>query len=192
MTTLALPPAGRERPNRMLHVGALLAGTSLLMAMGALMAAYVNVRDAADRWPPKGVKVDNYLGAILLITLLLSSALAEWGASAARRSLRRQALAGLALTALMGLAFLNGSWYLGSRFGFGVDSHPYGAMAYAFVGLSAVATLAGIVALAAAMVKVLAGQADGGDSDPARAAASFWHFVVGAWAIAYAALFMVK
>lgn len=192
MSTLALPPGGRERPRHLLHLGALLGGTSLVMAAGALVAAYVNIRDAADRWPPKGAKVDNYLGVILMITLLLSSALAEWGASSARRSLHRQAVAGLALTGFMGFAFLNGLWYLGSQYRFGVGTHAYGALAFAILGLAGTGVIAGIAALAGALVKTLAHQSDGLDAEPARAAASFWHFVVGAWVVVYAALFLVK
>ena len=74
---LALPSGERERPRNLLPMGALLAGAGSLMAFAALIATYVVVRDATSVWPPKGVEVDNYLGAMLVITALMASAVVE-------------------------------------------------------------------------------------------------------------------
>jgi heme/copper-type cytochrome/quinol oxidase subunit 3 len=191
-TQLALPAADRSRPRAVLTLGSLLAGAASLMAFAGLAAAYINVRHLAGGWPPEGVEVDNYLGTILVITALMSSAMVEWGAVAARRGLRRQAMAALALSILMASAHANAVWYLGTRLGFPVTEHAYGALAYAMVGLSLINALAGLVLIAAAWGKVAGRQSSGPFDEVVRSAAWYWQFVVAGWVIVYATLFLLK
>jgi heme/copper-type cytochrome/quinol oxidase subunit 3 len=191
-TMLALPSGERERPRNLLPMGALLAGAGSLMAFAGLIAGYVVVRDASKVWPPKGVKVDNYLGAILVITALMASVVVEWGASSTRRGQLGQAKGALALAMLFGLAFANGVWYLGQKLGFGVARDAYAGIVYTMVGLSLVNIVVGLGLLVAAFAKVAGRQQGPGDDEVVRAAAWYWQFVVVAWTAVYATLFLLK
>ena len=190
--SLALPPGGRDRPAHLLGTGVLVGAAGGATMVGALIAAYVNLRSLAPAWPPKGVRTDTYLGAILLITLLLSAALVEWAPAALRRAQDRQTKAALALTALLGLAFVNGAWYTGSQFRFGADDHAYATLAYAMVGLCGVFAAVGVIALLAALAKVAGRQVGPRDGDVVRAAAWYWQFVVVSWLAVYSTLFLFK
>ncbi|MEY2426834.1 MAG: Cytochrome c oxidase subunit, partial [Actinomycetota bacterium] len=145
-------PARREGPNAV-AVAAYVAGGALLVASVALLAGFYNLRDLAHDWPPDEVKFDEYLSVMLTVTLLLSGGVVGWASSAARHGNRRQALAGLALTAGLGGAFLNLAWYTGSNIGFGPSSHAFGAIVLASLGLGAAGVVVGLGFLAVALLR---------------------------------------
>lgn len=192
MTTLALPPAGRDRPTHVFTTAALLAAAGGTTLFGALIGAYANVRHYAVVWPPKGVKVDMYLGGVLTITLLISAWLVEWAPAALRRSQPRQVMGALALTVFLGVAFINGLWYFVTRLHLPVKATTYAELSYALVGASGVAAAGGIVALLAVIAKVSGRQVGPRDPDLVRAAAWYWQFVVVSWVAVYSTLFLLK
>ena len=110
-TMLGLPPGDRDRPVHSLTVATLMAGIAELSLVGALVAAYLNVRGLLSPWPPKGVDLDNYLGTMLFITVLLSVVTAEWAVFALKRDNRRQAMNATGITIGLGVAFVNLLWY---------------------------------------------------------------------------------
>ena len=191
-TMLALPSGERARPRHLLPLGALLAGAGSFMAFAGLIGAYVVVRDSASTWPPKDVHVDNYLGAILVITAVMASAVVEWGAVSARRGQQRQAMGGLGLALLFGLAFLNGVWYLAQQLDFGAARDAYATLVYALVGLTAVNIVVGLGLLLGAFAKGAGRQQGPGADQVVRAAAWYWQSVVVAWIAVYATLFLLK
>jgi cytochrome c oxidase subunit 3 len=189
---LALPPAGRGKPTNLLSVATLLAGVAELMTIGALVAAYLNVRALASQWPAKGVDLDNYLGTMLLVTIALSMITAEWAVYSLRHGNRRQALSGLAITIGMGAAFLNLLWYLGTQLHFGPADNSYAVLAYAL--LIAVGTIAalGIGFLLVALARTVGGQATAGEPAVVRAATWHWHAVSVGWLLVFMALFLLQ
>jgi heme/copper-type cytochrome/quinol oxidase subunit 3 len=191
-TTLALPPGGRGRPTRLVTVATLLAGVAELMVVAALVASYLNVRALADRWPPRGVHVDNYLGTTLTITLGLSVITAEWAVYALRRGNRRQALSAAAVTIGLGVAFVNLLWYVGTQLHFGPGDHSYGTLVYAqLIAVGVIAAL-GIGYLLVATFRTLGDQVTAGRPDVLRAAAWHWHVVTGAWLLAFLAIYVLQ
>src|SRR5206468_2607332 len=72
-TMAALPSAGGARPRNLVATGTALLCAGATTGFGALMAAYVELRSHTQPWPPKGVKIDEYLGNMLIITMLLGS-----------------------------------------------------------------------------------------------------------------------
>ena len=191
-TMLGLPPAGRGRPAHLLSVATLLAGIAELMTVGALVAAYLNVRALADRWPPKGVSVDNYLGTTLFITLVLSIITAEWAVYSLRRDNRRQSLIGLAITMLLGVAFVNLLWYVGTQFHFGPADSTYAVLAYAMLTVVGVIAVIGLGFLLVALARTIGGQATPREPGVVRAAAWHWHVVTAAWLLVFMALYVLQ
>jgi heme/copper-type cytochrome/quinol oxidase subunit 3 len=191
-TMLALPPAGRGRPAHLLSVTTLLVGVAELMAVSALVAAYLNVRALAAVWPPKDVSLDNYLGTVALITVGMSVITAEWAVYALRRGNRRQTLGALGLTVGLGAAFVNLIWYTGTQLHFGPADHSYAVLVYALlITVGAVAAL-GIGYLLVALVRTLGGQVTSGDPELVRGAAFHWHVVATAWLLAFMALYVLQ
>lgn len=169
-------------------VAAYVAGGALVMASVALLAGFYNVRNSTEVWPPKGVEFDEYLSVMLTTTILLSAALAGWASSAARLGNRRQAIAALAMTAAMGLAFLNLAWYTGSHAGFGPASHPFGTIVIASLAVTSAAVIAGLGFLAVALLRAQL-RAERASDATINAAARFWFLVVAAWVFSPVALY---
>lgn len=189
--TLALPAPPRDQPRHLLSLGALLGGVSTLVVAGTVVASYIHTRSVAPAWPPRGVRIDNYLGVVITITAVMSSWLVEWAAAAARDAQRRQALGALALSALLGFSLVNGIWYFGARLGFGVNDHAYAVLTYALVGIGCGAAVVATVLVVAAMAKVAGRQMDR-DSEVVRAVCWYWHSAIATWLVVYFTLFVFR
>jgi heme/copper-type cytochrome/quinol oxidase subunit 3 len=187
---LALPSAERPKPRNLLNLGAILGGVGSLMAVGAFTAAWVNVSHFTRPWPPKGVTISNYDGTLLVLTMLMSAATVEWGIWAIRREQQNQAVAGFALSAGLGVAFLNLLWYTGRKLGFGPAASPYSVLLFAMFATVGVAVAVGIGLLLAALARVLGQQFRPNDLEAARAVGWFWQFLVLAWIVVYATVWL--
>lgn len=186
-TPLALPPATQARPTRVLNTGAFLAGIANVMVIAGLFASYIQVRHVSHKWPT--YKIDNYLGGTLVATVLLSALTAEWFAWGVRTGNRRQALVGGSMTLGFGLAFGNLLWYALSQAGFGPGSSAYGTLFFAMLIVAGVIAAAGFVFVLLSLLRFAANQISVSDTDGARAAAIYWHFVVLSWLVAALAVY---
>ena len=179
--TLALPPAGGVRRDRhALSVGVLLLASGGLMLFGALIAAYLHLRVLTDRWPPRGVTIDQYLGNLTVITMLLAAVTVEWARHAVRRDERSQACAGLSVTVALGLAVLNLLSYSASRARFDAVTHPYGLVVTAMVMLLGIAVGIGVALATMTLFRVVGRQVTAAEPEQVRATAWYWHFCVAA------------
>jgi heme/copper-type cytochrome/quinol oxidase subunit 3 len=177
--TLALPAAGTGRPRRALGLTALLASAGGLMFFAALLGSYLHIRrHAGNSWPPEDTDLDNYLGNMLVITMLLSSVTVEWAASALRRGVPRQASTAYALTAGFGLAFVNLLWFAASRVGYGVTDHAYGTLVTVMAVVLGIVVGIGIGFVLLTLFRVLGAQVSAADPDQARAVGWYWQFTV--------------
>lgn len=192
MTAVAALESGQAPPRptgpNASIVAAYVAGSALIMASLALLAGFFNLRHFAAKWPPGEVEIDEYLSVMLTLTLVLAAGVAAWAASSATAGNRRQALAGLALTGGLGLAFLNLAWYTGTQAGFGPASHAFGVIVISALAVGSAAVALGIGFLAVALVRSLL-RADGVGDGMVAAAARFWIFVVVAWMVSPVALY---
>ena len=66
---LALPSGERDRPRNLTTIGVLVSGIGSLMGFAALLAAYINVSHFNKPWPPGGVRIQNYTGTMLSLTI---------------------------------------------------------------------------------------------------------------------------
>jgi heme/copper-type cytochrome/quinol oxidase subunit 3 len=192
VTALALPRGDRGRPTQLVTVAALLGGVAELMVVAALVAAYLNVRGLAGRWPPKTVHVDNYLGTTLFLTLVLSIITIEWAVYALRRGNRRQALSATTVTIGLGVAFVNLLWYVGTQLHFGPADSTYAVLVYAQLIAVGVIAAIGIGFLLVALSRTIGGQVTAGQPAVLRAAAWHWHVVTGAWTLAFLAIYVLQ
>ena len=192
MSQLALPAAGHSRPKNLVNLAMLLLGAATLVGFVALFAVYFDARALAKTWPPKGVKIDNYPGSMLVITMLMSALTAEWAAFALRKGNRSQSITAMVLTAIFALSSLNLVWYVGNRLGFGPGTHPYGTIFWALLIAIGVHIFLGLMVLVVALTRTLAHQVTSGDPELARAATWYWHFVVVSFTLAFFALYVFQ
>jgi heme/copper-type cytochrome/quinol oxidase subunit 3 len=189
---LALPSGERARPRNLTTVGVLVAVVGSLMGFLALLAAYVNVSHFNKPWPPRGVRIQNYPGTMLTLTMLMALVTMEWAVYATRREQRGQSVSALLLTIGLGLAFLNLLWYFGRRIGFGPGESAFAVMFFALLVAAGSVAAIGVALLIGAFGRVLGRQYNGVDVDGLRATAWFWDFAVVAWVIVYATLWLTS
>ena len=180
-------PARPSGPNAAI-VAAYVAGGAVLMASVALMAGFYNLRHGAAEWPPEHVDFDEYLSVMLSTTILFAAALAGWASSAAKAGNRRQAVAALAMTCGMALAFVNLAWYTGSHAGFGPSAHAFGVIVIASLVLTSAAVLIGVGFLAAALLRAQL-RAERASDNTIAASVRFFFIVTAAWMISPVALY---
>lgn len=189
--TLALPSAGGERPRNVLTLASLLLGAGGLMFQAALIGAYVHLRGRIEAWPPEEAHLDQYLGNMLVITILLSAVTVEWGHSAVRRNLPRQASAAYGITAGFGVAFLTLLSHTMDSAGYAAAADEYATVVSALAFVLGILVAVGIGAVVLTLFRVRGGQVSAADPDQARAVAWYWHLtVVAAVATWYTVVFL--
>ncbi|MGH9158265.1 MAG: cytochrome c oxidase subunit 3 [Acidimicrobiales bacterium] len=189
---LALPSAGGDRPRHLVRTGMLLAISSATMVFGGLLAAYLELRRTVVPWPPEDIDIDQYFGNMMVLTMVLGVIPVEWACHALRRGLTRQAMAGLAVTIGLGLAFLNLLSFTAGHVGFDAASHPYGLVLTALVMLLGISVAAGVAMVTLTLVRTAGGQQGPHDHEQARVAACWWHFTVGASIAVWYAIVVLK
>ena len=175
---LALPSAGSARPRGILPLASLLVGAGGLMLFGTLIGTYVLLRSRLTPYPPEDATLDQYLGNMLVITMLLSSLTVEWGVAAVRRGIGKQAAAGFGITIGFGLAFLNLLAFATDHADYGASTHPYGTVVSAMVIALGIAVAIGIAFTVLTLFRVAGAQVSAADPDQARALGWYWQFTV--------------
>lgn len=176
---LALTTGGAARARNVMPLGMALLVSSGTMLFGTLIAAYLRLRTSGGVWPPKGVVYDEYLGNMLVLTMLLSVLPVEWACSAQRRNLRNQAATALGVTIALGVAFLNLLSYSAGHAEFDAASHPYGLVVTALCMLLGIAVAVGVGLVTLTLFRVAGRQLTVG-TDHLRTTAWYWHFTVAA------------
>ena len=176
---LALTTGGVDRPRNVLPLGMALLVSSGTMLFGTLIAAYLRLRTTVGVWPPEEVHFDEYLGNMLVLTMLLSVIPLEWACQAQRRNLRNQTTTALGVTIGLGVAFLNLLSYSAGRAEFDAASHPYGLVVTALCMLLGIAVAVGLGMVTLTLFRVAARQLTVG-TDHLRTTAWYWHFTVAA------------
>ena len=128
-----------------------------------------------ERAPPLKLALPN------TIVLLVSSATVWWAERAIRRGARGAALGGLALTFLLGLAFLIVQLFEWKAKPYTMQSGSYGSLYFTITGFHMAHVAAGLVALLLVFVWCLAGYFDERRNVPVLIGAAYWHFVDVVW-----------
>lgn len=175
---LALPAGGSARPRTILTLASLLVGVGGLMLFGTLIAVYVLLRSRLEPFPPEDATIDQYLGNMLVLTMVLSAVAVEWGVSAVRRGIGKQAAAGFGITAGLGVAFLNLLAYTANHADYGASTHPYGTVVAAMVVALGIAVGIGIAFAVLTLLRLAGSQVSAADPEQARALGWYWQFTV--------------
>jgi heme/copper-type cytochrome/quinol oxidase subunit 3 len=158
---------------------------------GGLLSAWFFTRAAADRWPEGGIAPPE-LGRITVFTvvLLASSLPLVWGEAAIRRGHVRGLRVALALSFLLGAAFLANQVVDYRDLTFGIRDNAYASLFYVTTGLHGMHVAVGLVLSLAVQAKVAAGRIDADDHLSVRVFSLYWHFVDVVWIAVFSSLYL--
>ena len=165
--------------------------TTEAMVFVVLLAAYFFLRASAKAWPLDGIEPPDLALALPASFLLWGSSLPIFLAEAAIKrgnvpAFRRC----VAVSFLMGAAFLAATLVDFHGLHFGWRDNAYGSLFFTIVGLHAIHVFIGLAMSVVVQAKAWLGRYDRGAHASAEVFALYWHFVDGVWLVVFPALFI--
>lgn len=183
------PIYGRRRQQQV--ITAILGGAFVLVLIN-LVSQYLSTRAglvSAGDW-------DLYIPLtqpnVMMGTLVLASIAAQWAAHSVAHDQRYFAYWALGIVMVLGLAFLNQSWFLLSITPLENGADPIAASFYAVVGVQLAMVVVGLIYTLAMGFRTLAGNYDSHYPEGLEAMALFWHITTGAFALVWYAVYITK
>jgi cytochrome c oxidase subunit 3 len=136
-------------------------------------------------------ELDQVLGLIITVVLLISSVTAFTAETAMARGNRPLCLWMLLATIVLGILFAAGVVYEWSIAHFTKDE-AFGTVFFAMTGMHAFHVISGIVMLLMALALVARGRFGKGDYWGVEGTVKYWHFVDLVWVFYYPALYLTK
>ena len=124
-------------------------------------------------------------------TLLIGAVSAQWAVYSMRRDDRGHTYLALAITMMMGLAFINQTWFLMGEVGL-MMSQAEGPYFYGVVGAHLAMVGAAILYLAVVTLRALGGNFSSRNTDAVSSAALFWHVNVALYSVLWLAVYIMK
>ena len=190
-TWFGLPPAQEAQRRRIMIVGTALALGAVTALFGGLLGLYFAARQSADQWPPQGVQIPNVALVVATVTLLMSASTAQWAVWAIRHGDRRHMYLAIAVTLILGLAWVNVLSFSWTQIHATIDT-DYGRVMYAVTISHLLFAVAAMVALVVVGFRALGGQFSRRNTSMVQAAAMLWHGVVVMWVIVWFCLFFIE
>jgi heme/copper-type cytochrome/quinol oxidase subunit 3 len=168
---------------------------TLIATEGALFAYllfayyYVLVQVGPSWFPEKAPALR--LALPNTIILLVSSGTVWWAERSIRRGARGAALGGLALTFLLGLAFLVIQLFEWKAKPYTIRSGSYGSLYFTITGFHMAHVTAGLIALLLIFIWCASGFLDGRRNVPLLIGAAYWHFVDVVWLFVFFTFYLV-
>lgn len=165
------------------------------MMFAALIASYFYVRYRAQiEWPPDGIEAPSLPLIVMMSVVLWSSSISMHLADHGIRSgHRRRCLAGLAVTFILGAAFLVlqvAVEYPETLRHFTPRTNAYGSLFYTITGLHGLHVLVGLALIVWTAVRTWAGHFDQERHLTIRNVAMYWHFVDVVWIAVFLSLYL--
>ncbi len=184
---------GRSAPapvaTGLLGMKLLIAALSMLFA--ASIFGYLVIRARAPVWPPVGMpRLPSSLWISTLI-IVISSVTMQAAARAARIGRQRALRWGMALTTLLGVAFLLSqtlNWFALVAANLTAKTNLYGFTFYLLTGLHAAHVVGGLVPLAVVTARAFRGRYSAAAHAGVAYTAVYWHFLSAVWLVLFAIL----
>lgn len=135
--------------------------------------------------------VDQTLGLIITIILLVSSITAYLGETAVEHGNRKMGIWMILATIVLGLVFAGGVAYEWGTAHFS-RQQVFGTVFFSMTGMHAFHVMSGVVFLILAWWQLVRGSFGPGDSWGITATVMYWHFVDVVWVFFYPALYLVS
>lgn len=175
-----------------MKLGMILFLVSEAFLFGALFTVYYYLRAETAVWPPAGAKPDVTIAVINTIILLSSSAMIQWALSGIKKGNKSVLSAGLALTVLLGAAFLGITFYEWSRETFTATGSAYGSIFFTITGFHALHVLGGVLLMTALWGRARKNKFSADKYQAVEVGSLYWHYVDFIWIIVFTSLFIIR
>jgi cytochrome c oxidase subunit 3 len=177
-------------------LGMVLFIASEVMFFGGLFGAYFTIRSAAPTWPPEGTPhLETWYAAVLTTTLVSSSVTMQFGVWAIRKNDQRRLLLWLAVTLVLGLAFLAGQaneyrTLIGE--GMTLSSGVFGSTFFTLTGFHGAHVAGGAAFILIVLLRARSGQFTARYHDTVEMASYYWHFVDVVWLGLFSTIYLLR
>ncbi|MCP5025740.1 MAG: hypothetical protein GY929_05595 [Actinomycetia bacterium] len=206
----SLPASGAvpalPAPNTRIRPAVGLTGTGLACFavtwfFGGLLGVYLSTRAAyvsqTGDWFPGESTIDLAQPNVMALTLVMASFTIAWSVFAIARDDRLNTYLSLAITMLLGVAYINQAFYLLNKTGLALNvgdggAHPAAVLLYV-VGVSHIALLAAALIFALiVMIRALGGDYSSHDREGVLSSALFFHVTVAIYMVIWYAVYITK
>jgi len=183
---------GTERRPSPLSVGVVVWLASELMFFSGLFAAYFTLRATDPLWPPPDVDLATGRTAIATLILIGSSFTMHLASRAASENRRTHAVQWLAITALMGVAFLSNQVLEYAQAPFTISSHAYGSIFYLMTGFHGLHVIGGLLFMVAVSAAIIGRTSRAPAHSTIEVCAFYWHFVDVVWVAMFLTIYVLQ
>jgi cytochrome c oxidase subunit 3 len=166
-------------------LGMVLFIASEVMFFGGLFGAYFTLRTAAAEWPPPGTPpLEDWYALMLTAILVSSSVTMQLGVYAIRRGDQRWLVRWLAVSLLLGVAFLSGQAYEYNKLigeGLTLSSGVFGSTFFTLTGFHGAHVAGGAAFILVVLLRARSGQFTSRYHDTVEMCSYYWHFVDVVW-----------
>jgi heme/copper-type cytochrome/quinol oxidase subunit 3 len=155
----------------------------------ALLASYYFVRSVSDEWPQGGIEAPPLTRVSIFTVVLLASSLPLfYGERAIKRGNRRGLQIALAVSWLMGFAFMINQGIEFAELKFGVDDNAYASLFIVISGLHGLHVVVGLLISIIVQIKAARGWFDSERHVTVTVFSLYWHFVDVVWIFVFTTL----
>ncbi|MDG6110201.1 heme-copper oxidase subunit III [Dactylosporangium aurantiacum] len=174
--------------------GMILFVTTEATVFAALFGSYFYVRfQSGGQWPPPGIEPPGLLRPIIMSVLLLPSSLpVMWAERGIRKGQRWRLRAGLAITLVLGIAFLGMQVleYSSELKKYTFTTNAYGSLFYSITTFHGFHVTVGLIMVGWLLAASLRGSFGYKRHERVRLTAIYWHFVDIVWAAIVLCLYL--
>jgi heme/copper-type cytochrome/quinol oxidase subunit 3 len=193
---MALPAAPAPSRPRLLMVATSLAVAAGTMLIGAFIAVYLAMREAAGGttvdWVPSSITFPMITVNVVAITLAGSVVVIHWALWSIANGDRRNSYIALGLTVVLGFAALNAMAFSFNQMHLAVNDNVYSVMVVTIAGAFLVLLVCAMVFIALMAFRTLGGRYTTKEHEGIAAATLFWDFTVFAYLVVWYFLFVLK
>jgi heme/copper-type cytochrome/quinol oxidase subunit 3 len=183
-------PGLLPRRRQLLYGTGYAAGACAILIL-TLVGLYLNLRTGHRVGWLKDNNIPLTQPNMQLVTLGMSMVTMQWAVNAIGRDARTQAYLALVITEVLGLAFINQTWFLYTQIGLKVHQLE-GPYFYAATGAHLAMVVAALIFVALSGLRALGGSMSSRHPDGISAAALFWHATVALYAVVWLGLYVLK
>ncbi len=184
--------AAQEQQRGVNRLGLVIFIMSEAVLFANLIAAYLYLRYTSAQWPPAGTPhLEIAFPAVNTVILLGSGIPMHWAHKSVQAGNRRSLLWGLALTIVLGTAFLLGQAWEYATAGFTPQTNVFGSSFFTLTGFHGAHVLVGLTFLAVVLALSLRGRFSPQSHFAVEASALYWHFVDAVWVALFAVLYVL-
>jgi heme/copper-type cytochrome/quinol oxidase subunit 3 len=149
---------------------------------GSLIVSYFYLRFYAPDWPMEGIsKPSLVLPSIGAVVLVISSVPMAWADASIKRGNVRNLMVGLALSFLLGVAFLTLKFVEYSGYDYSWTTNAYGSINWTIVGFHSAHVITVLLKVAVVFAAAARGYFSAERNLGVRINGLYWHFVVAVW-----------